>query len=186
MKCSKCNHTYKGLKESICFNCKNNVSLVVVKSSLLNDRKDINGLLYSMYQGQKGSSKQRGHTPPKYSLTEFKQWAFNKTNYKKLFKAYQESNFDSNLVPSVNRLDESVGYSLDNIEMLTWKDHRLKGKGSGHKAVKQFYISGKYIKTFRSLSDAARELGSIKHVSYLSLICRSGGGVYQGFRWEFR
>jgi RNA polymerase subunit RPABC4/transcription elongation factor Spt4 len=104
-KCKNCKKTYSNLKGGTCFNCLNGVFLVnttesskpivVIHSNKgqLNDRHDINGLLYSMYHGQKSSSKQRGHKPPSYTLSELKSWAFNHTNYKQLFKAYKKSGY---------------------------------------------------------------------------------------------
>ena len=49
----------------------------------------------------------------------FYEWAKNHPDFLKLFKRWVSSGNDRKLVPTVNRINSSGGYSLDNVEWLT-------------------------------------------------------------------
>lgn len=50
----------------------------------------------------------------------------NDAEFLRLFKLWQESNFDYGLVPSVDRIDNTKGYTIDNMQFLTHSDNSLK------------------------------------------------------------
>ena len=58
---------------------------------------------------------------------EFLAW-FKKTEVQfiKLYKVWKKSGFDRKLSPSVDRIDNSRGYSIDNIQWLTQSDNSKK------------------------------------------------------------
>jgi hypothetical protein len=49
----------------------------------------------------------------------FKTWARNHSIFLGLYKQWTMSNFDIKLAPSVNRINSSKGYTLDNMEWMT-------------------------------------------------------------------
>lgn len=53
----------------------------------------------------------------------FKEWAKNHPDFLKLYKQWFISGFDQKLTPSVNRLDSSRGYTLDNVEWVTFSNN---------------------------------------------------------------
>ena len=53
----------------------------------------------------------------------FKEWAKNHPDFLKLYKQWANSHFDQRLTPSVNRLDSSRGYTLDNVEFVTFSQN---------------------------------------------------------------
>ena len=50
---------------------------------------------------------------------DFYEWANNSKHFWVLWEAWIESGYDRKLTPSVNRIDSTRGYTLDNMEWLT-------------------------------------------------------------------
>ena len=72
-----------------------------------------------LYRRQLKSSIERGHQPPQYTLDELKDWARSQDNCDELFNTWRKTE-DSNDAPSFDRIDNSKGYTLDNIVLTTW------------------------------------------------------------------
>lgn len=68
----------------------------------------------------------------KFLLTrdEFYEWAFNCDEFFHFFMAYTDSGFDRKLAPSVDRIDSSKGYSIDNMEWVTHSENSRRGNRS--------------------------------------------------------
>ena len=81
----------------------------------------------SIYVVQIYSSKKRGHTPPEYTLQELEEWLYGQDLFKKLYIEWEESGHNTLLLPSVDRLDDDIGYSFENIRLTTWEENRYKG-----------------------------------------------------------
>ena len=117
-----------------------------------------------MYRNQVEHSRYRGHPRPLYTLEEFKQWVLQHPNYDKLYEQYKSSGYDKELVPSVDRLDSSRGYSFDNIQLITFKENRLL---RAQEAIQEQSVpvliaaasSGKIIGEFTSGVEACKVLG---------------------------
>lgn len=91
------------------------------------------GLSGNIFRDQKKDSKYRGHTPPSYSLKEFREWLFNQKNFKLLFNNWVKSDYKKDKRPSVDRLDNLQGYFFDNIQLLTWEENNEKNYESRRK-----------------------------------------------------
>lgn len=89
-------------------------------------RKSISGFLSVAYFSMKCRVK---GTTPKYkrlyrnlsiiSKEEFFAWSKSSTEFLRLFKTWSACGWPTRLSPSVNRIDSSKGYTLDNIEWIT-------------------------------------------------------------------
>ena len=62
--------------------------------------------LRGIYNKQVGSSKRRGHNPPAYSRDEFVDKYINDKLYINLHKAWVDSNYDTALAPSLDRINK--------------------------------------------------------------------------------
>ena len=148
--------------------------------------------LMSMYNKQREKSKQRGHKPPAYTIDELVEKYLNDSKYIKLHKAWVASNYDTKLAPSLDRKDNNIGYSFDNIELMTWqendnngdRDQKLGKLGTpiAHVGVSQYTKDGVLIQSFISLMEAERVIG-VNHGD----ISRCLSGRYKsagGFLWK--
>ena len=70
-------------------------------------------------------------------------------------------------VPSVDRIDDNIGYTISNIQLMTWgendkkahddmRDGKLIG-GNKNKPVLQFTKDGKFIAEYISQNEASRQ-----------------------------
>lgn len=82
------------------------------------------GLIVSIHSNQKSSSIQRGHEMPLYSRIELSDWMLSKDEFHVMFKEWEDSGFNSELTPSIDRINDYLGYSFENIRITTWKLNR--------------------------------------------------------------
>lgn len=156
-------------------------------------RLTLRGRVNQILNSQRYGSKLRGHTPPTYSVQELEDWMVGK-GYVDLYDQWMLSGFSKELMPSTDRLDDSKGYSFDNMRLVTWQENRDKAYAdrkanilitSQHVKVNQFSKSGEFIQSFDSIESAAR---AVKGDSSNILKCCQKVKSYitvKGYRWEF-
>lgn len=166
--CTKCNcekeliefGKNKNNKDGLSFYCKKCKNLV-----MQNSQRSKDGLVTKIYSMQKFNSKKRGHKPPYYSKDGLKNWIFNHNNFETLYQNWVKSNYDKNLVPSVDRLDDYKGYSFDNIRLVAFKDNMEKAyfdmkngiNNKLNKSVFQYDLQGNLLKEYYSEIEASRQ-----------------------------
>ena len=90
--------------------------------------KSKEGVIKNIYYGQLSSAKQRGHAPPDYSLSDLKDWCYSQDTFGQLYLSWVCSGFDRWQKPSVDRIDSAKSYSLDNLQLMTWRANQAKQK----------------------------------------------------------
>lgn len=92
------------------------------------------GFLMRLYRNMKsriiGVQKQKFHLYRDKELLEkesFYKWALTDPNFYELWDAYQASNFDRKLAPSVDRINSSLGYTEANMEWVTHSENSRRG-----------------------------------------------------------
>lgn len=122
-----------------------NVSLAMYKSAKYQKRKNINSA--------------------NYSLSEFREWLMKQEKFNDMLLKWVESDFNREIRPSVDRIDDYGHYTLDNIQLLTLKENLDKLKsdkrnGINNKQSVEIYmkLNGVKVKTYYSIIQAAREL----------------------------
>lgn len=127
------------------------------------------GLIKSIYGNQLLRSRRRGYKAPTYTEDQLVTWITQQPNFKSLYSAWVTSNYESELKPSVDRLNDYKSYCLTNIRLVTWKEnndkhHSDKLQGINNKnslAVDMLDMQGIFIKRFYSVSEAARQFNGI-------------------------
>ncbi len=155
-----------------------------------------------IYHSQKIAALGRGHPPPSYSLEDLKIWADKQPNLFQLWNDYVNSAYNKNLAPSIDRIDDSKGYDLNNIQLMTWNQNRAKGAKSKmagtvnarQRPVAAYHLDGSLHKKYISIMDAVRDINGrmwgIVSVANDSLI-KDGKGYfykphsYKGFVWKW-
>ena len=85
-------------------------------------------LAIRIYNTQKRSSRRRGHPLPDYDGLWLTTWLMSRDNFKDIHTKWIESDMESNLRPSVDRINPLKPYTKDNIQLMTWGENKKKGK----------------------------------------------------------
>lgn len=150
------------------------------------------GLISRIYYSQTSSSKKRGHNPPEYSKAELSDWLLSQEIFQKLFKDWEDSGYRKMLKPSIDRLDDYKGYSLDRIQITTWgfnfdKGHKDRRNGVNNKMSKNVtgtnIVTGEIVE-FHSTMEAERQLG-IHHTS-IGANCLGKAKTAGKYIWNYK
>ena len=148
---------------------------------------EFNFITKKIYGAQRESSRRRGHIYPDYDLGGLREWMLKQDNLSKLLKDYKASGGEKDLCPSVDRLDDEVGYTLGNIQLGTWRDNYMKEVAKQavrqSRSVIQLDLNDEVIKEWAGTREAGRALGIDQ--SNISKVCR---GVYNhagGYKFKY-
>lgn len=114
-------------------------------------------VISTIYSKQKANSIVRNHIPPTYSLDELTAWIYEKTNFKYLYGEWIKSGRITGLKPSIDRLNNSLPYSLNNIQMTTWFINHKLGAEVKRKPVLKFTLDGIFVKRYDKMMSAGEE-----------------------------
>ncbi|SRR6266496_494154 len=96
--------------------------------------KSKNGFLMRLYRNMQsrilGIQKEKIHLYKNKSLLEredFYKWALESKDFEKLFSAWEKNCYDRKLTPTVDRINSSKGYELDNMRWLTHSENSRIG-----------------------------------------------------------
>ncbi len=70
---------------------------------------------------------------------DFYDWALNDPTYNLLFTEWVKQDYSRNLTPSINRIDTDGGYTLDNIEWVTFYENSRQGGVARYEKHRTFY-----------------------------------------------
>lgn len=141
----------------------------------------------SLYRGMKRNSKKRGHLPPFFTLEEFREWLFEQSLFHTLYEGWVRSGYNKWLAPSCDRIFESIGYTFDNIELMTWRENcdkndRRYGALRRKVRIRQLKLNGDFIKEHISINSAAKELNIVQ--PSISMVLSGKLKTAGGFKFE--
>ncbi len=151
------------------------------KLKLIEFKHSQRGVAVTIFDSQNLRSGKRGHDAPTYSKEEFADWLFAQPIFEELFYAWQMSGYETRLKPSADRLDDEKGYSIDNIQLVTWEENNQKEHEKQSVAVNQYSKDGKFIAEHASMCEASRVSG-VKQSS-ISYACSVGRYVSGKYIW---
>lgn len=197
LKCSVCKETkhvddfYKDSSKSSGYRKECRKCSLAAKQVAYRSKKGLSG---SIYNRQKKSSARRGHVPPTYSLKELRDWLYSQEEFHVLFDNWKRLDFQSDYAPSVDRKDDYIGYTLSNIQLMTWKENNQKGyedrkngiNNKGSKMVHQYGLDGAYLKSYNSIAIASRETGiSVTSIGKVCAKNKASNVIAGDFQWSF-
>jgi len=193
-KCTKCNNlhpinffNYKNKKDNIrqsqCKNCNKQYDKERFKT--------LDHLIKRIYIRQKRSSIYRKHVPPDYTLLELWKWMYI-NNIRLLYDRWVKSDYNKNMTPSCDRLDDYKPYTLDNIRLVTWEENFTKFQydrvnntnTKTNKPVLQYTKDNIFVKEHCSQTVAAKEVRI--HPTSISKVCHNVEKTAGGFIWKFK
>lgn len=151
------------------------------------------GRMSQIFAVQTVSSRARNHPLPAYTRKVLYQWAVDRGLFA-LADRWRESGYEKDLTPSVDRLDATQPYTLDNIRLVTWVQNNDKAyedrKSCTHvtkqcRKVEQLSIEGEHIAYFDSIAAAARATGAIR--TNINSMCAGKPALKSvgGFIWRY-
>lgn len=66
------------------------------------------------------------------SREEFYEWSLTSSEFVRLFTIWEESSYNRRLTPSVDRIDSSEGYEVENMEWVPFHENCRRGAVSRH------------------------------------------------------
>lgn len=146
--------------------------------------KTVEGYFTRTYAGQRSNSKHRKHVMPDYSKQDLIGKYEHTTQFKELFNNWVTSGYKKDLKPSFDRIDPKKPYTLDNIQLMTWEDNKLKGDLENPTvSVCQYTLDGTYINTFISIKLASAETGI--HYTNIGMCSAGKRKTAGGFTWRY-
>ena len=154
MECSKCNidkgssHFYKKQK-TICKTC-------FLKGNRERERSK-EGFIKRLYHNQISGCRRRNHNRPEYTVEELQDFMYS-NGYIDLHTSWTDSGYDMDIAPSIDRIDNTKTYALDNITLMTWGENNAKGNLEHRQKIKVVYDNGHKI-VFDSVMEAVKKIG---------------------------
>ncbi len=148
------------------------------------------GIVTRVYATQKRTSKLRKHTPPTYTKKELQEWLFSQEKFHLLFDNWKRLDFQKDYIPSVDRKDDYLGYTISNIQLMTWKQNNRKAHSDRRNGINnkdsikvvQKTMCGEVVGYYYSAKDAERKTGIFN--TNISRCCLGKSIHTGGFKWE--
>jgi len=150
------------------------------------------GVASRIYGGQKQSSKRKGYPMPTYSKNELLEWLMSQEQFHTLYDNWKRLDYQTMYKPSVDRVDDYLGYTMSNIQLMTWGENHKKyteeakiGKNQkSGKAVVQYDKQLTPVAEYHSIMFASKQTG-IQRRS-IAACCAGKGETAGGFKWKFK
>jgi hypothetical protein len=154
-------------------------------------RQTLKGLFSDIYNGQILSSKKRNMPPPDYAKLDLERWLRKQSNFFNLTKVWVESNFKRLLKPSCDRINNSLPYTLDNIQLVVLSENFnnfyagvISGvENKNLKPVNQYTVEGVFITQYHSINEACRNTSC--SAGNLLRCCKGEYKTSKGFIWRY-
>ena len=164
---------------------------ICTKEKVRLNGQTLNGLIRKIYRNQKHNAIRRGMSPPTYPFEWFNQYLLSSGKFLTYFREWTDAGCPRHLTPSVDRIDNNISYTTDNIQIMTWgenknKEHQAVINGDNTKNCKGVVgvkISDGKVYKFHSMRNAEAETGvDFRNVSACCRGLRKSG---MGFKFMY-
>lgn len=151
------------------------------------------GVIIRIYGNQKNKSIKRGHVLPSYDVDELYEWCM-VNGFDELYNNWVKSNYNKLIKPSVDRINDNLPYSIDNIQLVTWEFNNNKAKidqRSGKlntvnklKSVIQYDLDYNILAEFISIREASRITGQSR--TNIIKSCKNPNIIHRKSIWKYK
>lgn len=150
-------------------------------------RRTPKGVLTNIYAAQKRNSPSRGLGPVEYTLKQLHERFLEDSVFLSLYKVWVDARYNHQLKPSIDRKNPLKPYTLDNVQMLTWKQNHTKAMEEATlthgKPVMQMDMKGNEIMIFGSIKEAGQKTGICR--GNITKACQGHYSQSGGYRWKY-
>lgn len=151
-------------------------------------RKTPKGVLTNLYHKQIERCLKKGKHLPTYTLKELHARFLNDEKYIKIFENWAANGFQYYDTPSIDRNNPELGYTMDNIQIMSWLENRAKGDQENAQrfttAIVMMDRDGNELRQFESLKEASEELGISQGL--ISMCCQGKRNHTRGYVFKYR
>lgn len=138
---------------------------------------------------------------PTYTYEELLDWVLKQKNFNNIWDNYVKSNYQKDLRPSVDRINNDISYTFSNIQLVTWKDNlnnavlaKKQGLLGKARKVASYTLDGQLHKIYPNVMSACRDINGKSWGIYTvadKKPVKDGRGypytpkTYKGFKWEW-
>lgn len=146
-----------------------------------------------IYSYQKKRSKSRGYNPPEYSRLELMEWMVSQPRYRKLMEDWLSSGKKTKLKPCCSRINYSIGFRFDNMQLVTYKENLRKHQPKlrkprpelmGHENIIGVHKKTGEVIEFRSFADAENHFNMAG--SGIRRVLNGEGETAFGYVWSYK
>lgn len=131
-------------------------------------RKTPKGVLTNLYSKMKERNIAKGFGNLPFTLSELHSKYLGDKTFCALFSAWENSEYEKDKKPSFDRINPTLGYSLENIKIKTWGENRSKADWE------KSFIYTTPVVMFDENGKLIREFGSTKEASIITGLRQSG------------
>lgn len=146
--------------------------------------KTVKGLIKVIYLSQKTRCRRDNRKMPNYSEIELYNWVLEQDNFIELYNKWAMSNYNKDLKPSIDRINNKMSYSLDNIQLLTWNENFKKGviENSKDREIKVFQYTKEGVKIAEF--DSIKEAIKATNIHQISRVINGKRATAGGYIWK--
>ena len=155
-------------------------------------------VLSRIFSNQVINSNRRGHPKPSYTRQQLTDWALNQELFLTLHRVWLTNNCHRKGAPSIDRIDDDLPYTMDNIQIMSWEENSTKANKAirsgkitySHKAVSAYLLDGSLFKDFVSTRDAARSIAPNSNetsvASHIGQAANNQNKTCRGYVWRWK
>jgi len=152
--------------------------------------KTLHGVMVHMLNSEKNAAKERNHVQPVYTKEEFFSWLYSQ-GIEQYYLTWKNAGYKKDIRPSVDRIDSTKPYTMDNIRLVTWAENNnaaYNERKTCHRITRQCKSvnqikNGNVIASFKSIAMAARETGVQR--ANINATCTGRASQAGGYFWAY-